>query len=394
MSHILVLNAGSSSLKFAVFAPSGNGLDRITSGQAEGLGSQPRFCFQYAGSQPEEETSASLDHHSAMTLIFSRLNRAGLNPAQFSGMGHRIVHGGTLQTEATPVNRQKLRALNALRKLAPLHNSFGLDMIHSTLAMAPEVPQIACFDTAFHANQPDRATRCPLPSSFHDEGYRRYGFHGLSYEYIVAQLPALSKKPLPSRLLVLHLGNCSSICAIRDGKSMATTMGYSTLDGLIMGTRSGSMDPGLLIALLRDKKMKLDELEDLLYQRSGLLGLSQISSDMRVLLASPDPRAKMAVDHFCYSAATHAAAQMVAMGGIDAMVFTGGIGANSPQIREKILSQIEWAGLEFDPVRNAGNKALISKNGTAKSIWVMQTDEEYAIARHVVSTLTKAIPCP
>jgi len=235
--------------------------------------------------------------------------------------------------------------------------------------VAPEVPNIACFDTAFHATQPELATRLPLPRSYFDKGYRRYGFHGLNYQHVVEALPHVSGKPLPRRLLAAHLGSGASMCAIHDGKSVATTMGFSTADGLVMGTRTGSIDPGVLVALMRDEHMDLDQLEDLLYRRSGLLGLSGISADMRVLLASDRTEASEAVDYYCYSAARHAASLVPALGGVDAMVFTGGVGENAGAVRARIMSHLKWLGIG------------------PENVYVVPANEEQTIARGVKELL-------
>jgi acetate kinase len=249
---------------------------------------------------------------------------------------------------------------------------------------APAVPQIACFDTAFHAGQPEVATRLPLPAAYHERGYRRYGFHGLNYEHVVSALPGMTGRPLPRRLLIAHLGNGSSMCAVAQGRSLATTMGYSTADGLVMGTRSGAVDPGLLIALMRDEGLDAAGLEDLLYRRSGLLGLSGISSDMRTLLASERPEAQAAVDAYCYWAARHAGSLVTVLGGLDALVFTAGIGENAAPVRARIVARLAWLGLALDPERNAANAPTLSPAGAARPVYIVPANEELTIARHVM----------
>lgn len=315
------------------------------------------------------------------------LTERGQDTAKLSGIGHRIVHGGINYSEPVLVNDRVLKELEALRALAPLHLPSGLGVLHRTLETVPHVPQIACFDTAFHATQPDIAKRLPLPRNYYDRGYRRYGFHGLSYENIVATLPALSNRPLPRRLLAAHLGNGASMCAIVDGKSVATTMGYSTADGLVMGTRTGAIDPGVIIALMRDEKLGIAELEDLLYRKSGLLGISGLSSDMRVLLASGKTEAKEAVEYYCTSAARYAASLVTVMGGLDAMVFTGGIGENATVVRTRIVHYLNWLGLEIDERRNARHRLTISPNATSKHIFIVPADEERVIARHTRASI-------
>ena len=348
MSHILVVNAGSSSLKFAVFDA---GLNVVLRGQ--------EVLATANGSALEQ----------AQRKMVQRLNDAGLAISKFAGIGHRIVHGGSRYILPTLVDDVVEDDLQNLRHLAPLHLPFGLDALRELRKAASNVPHVACFDTAFHATQPEIATRLPLPRSYHERGYRRYGFHGLNYEHVVKALPQQTGQALPSRLLVAHLGNGASMCAIRDGKSIATTMGFSTADGLVMGTRTGSIDPGVLIALMRDDHMSLEELEDLLYRKSGLLGLSGISSDMRELLASESQEAAEAVDYYCYSAARYASSLVTALGGIDAMVFTGGIGENAAPVRTKIMDHLKW--LQLDGAR----------------VYVVQANEELTIASHVAGLI-------
>ena len=360
---ILVLNAGSSSLKFAVFD---GGLHLVTKGQVSGIGSRPRL--EAAGGAVRDVPHVTTPTE-GLLVAAEWLSDNGHEPDQFNAIGHRIVHGGTQYVTPVAVNDAVQRDLEALRALAPLHLPFGLGVLREMRRVAPEVPNIACFDTAFHATQPELATRLPLPRAYFDKGYRRYGFHGLNYEHVVEALPGLSGKPLPRRLLAAHLGSGASMCAIRDGKSVATTMGFSTADGLVMGTRTGSIDPGVLVALMRDEHMSLDQLEDLLYRRSGLLGLSGISPDMRVLLASDRTEAIEAVDYYCFSAARHAASLIPALGGVDAIAFTGGVGENAGPVRARILSHLKWLDVPADRIH------------------VVPANEELTIARNVRSLL-------
>ena len=356
---ILVLNAGSSSLKFAVF---GKGLDLVLKGQVSGIGSKPRLEVD---GHPTREVPHVTTPTEGLLVAAEWLSDNGHEPAAFDGIGHRIVHGGTRYVTPIAVNDAIQHELEELRALAPLHLPFGLGVLREMRRVAPDVPNIACFDTAFHATQPELATRLPLPRGYFDEGYRRYGFHGLNYEHVVEALPKLSAKPLPRRLLAAHLGSGASMCAIFDGKSVATTMGFSTADGLVMGTRTGSIDPGVLVALMRDEHLTLDQLEDLLYRKSGLLGLSGISPDMRVLLASDKTEAIEAVDYYCYSAARHAASLIPALGGLDAIVFTGGVGENAGAVRARILTHLKWLNVPGDQV------------------YVVPANEELTIARNV-----------
>ena len=342
MKPIVTFNAGSSSLKFAVF---------------DG-GLAPLLVSQVAGYGPE-----------ALLAALTAIESKGVVLQQCGGIGHRIVHGGTLYTAPVRVDQKIQDDLESLRKLAPLHLPYGLGALAALRKLAPEVAHIACFDTAFHAGRDDLHTRLPLPRAYRERGYRRYGFHGLNYEHVVRELPLLTGKPLPRRLLAAHLGNGSSMCAILDGKSVETTMGFSTADGLLMGTRTGAIDPGVLIALMRDEGLDAEGLEDLLYRRSGLLGISGLSSDMRELLVSPKTEAADAVNAYCYQAARYAGSLAVAIGGLDAIVFTGGIGENAEAVRQKILTQLLFLGL------------------SAKDVHVVKANEELTIARHVSALL-------
>ena len=363
--QILVLNAGSSSLKFAAFAI--DGLDETLRGQVSGLGSKPELVVGQVRQTLPSDTGFS----ESLALTLERLEQEGLTPLSLAGIGHRIVHGGTKYISPLMVGGDELADLEKLRSLAPLHLPFGLGALRDMRRLRPDVPHIACFDTAFHATQPELMTRLPIPRSYFDRGYRRYGFHGLNYEHVVETLRKQTHGKLPRRLLAAHLGSGASMCAILDGKSVGTTMGFSTADGLVMGTRTGSIDPGVLVALMRDDNLSLEQLEDLLYRRSGLLGLSGISPDMRILLASDQPEAHEAVDYYCYAAARHAASLVPTLGGLDAIVFTGGVGENASQVRNKILGHLSWLNVPGD------------------SIHVIAANEELTIARHVKSTLQR-----
>lgn len=356
----LVLNAGSSSLKFAVYR---DDLHLVVKGQVSGIGSTPRL---EAGGRIVREVPEVVTPSDGLLVAAEWLSDNGHEPDRLNGIGHRIVHGGTAYVTPTLVNDAVQDDLEKLRSLAPLHLPFGLGVLKEMRRVAPEVPNIACFDTAFHATQPELTTRLPLPRAFFDKGYRRYGFHGLNYEHVVNALPRISGKPLPRRLLAAHLGSGASMCAILDGKSVDTTMGFSTADGLVMGTRTGSIDPGVLVALMRDEHYSVDALEDLLYRKSGLLGLSGLSPDMRVLLASDRPEAVEAIDYYCYSAARHAASLIPALGGLDAIAFTGGVGENAGPVRARILSHLGWLGVSADHVL------------------IVPANEELTIARHVI----------
>jgi acetate kinase len=333
---LIVLNAGSSSLKFAVFDTTPEPTLRLKE-EVPGYGEE------------------------AQNAMLARLAETGVDPRNVAGIGHRIVHGGSALTAPVLVDEEVLAALEKLTVLAPLHQPYGMAALRRMQEAAPDVPQVACFDTAFHATQPEVAVRLPLPREFHDQGLRRYGFHGLNYEHVCEDLPRITGKALPQRLIIAHLGNGASLCAVMDGKSIATTMGYSTLDGLVMGTRTGAIDPGAILALMRDHGMTASEVETLLYRNSGLLGLSGLTSDMRKLLESDDPQAKFAVEAFCYWAARQAGSLAVALGGLDAIAFTGGIGENAEFVRRQIVRTLRWIGPFTVHIVPAGEESVIAR---------------------------------
>ena len=385
--RILVLNAGSSSLKFAVF----EARSRLWHGQVEGIGTHPRFLIAGAVSSTAppavRELPLATRHGEALREILGALAERGVAVSDMAACGHRIVHGGAQFVAPIIIDHASWGALNALRALAPLHNGFGLAGIDALRAVAPSLPQIACFDTAFHATVPEVASRYALPAELHDAGYRRFGFHGLNFEHVTAVLTEQAGGTPPERLLILHLGNGCSIAAVRQGRSVATTMGYSTLDGLVMGTRCGAIDPGVLLALQRDRGLDLDGLEELLYRRSGLLGVSGRSSDMRELERISDDACRFAVEHFCYWAARHAGSLAVALGGVDELAFTGGIGAGSSAVRYTIVRHLEWLGFELDGERNRRGVRSLASSRSRGPIWAVEADEELAIVRHVHATL-------
>jgi acetate kinase len=380
--RVLVLNAGSSSLKFALFSGGARGCQ----GQVEGIGTAPRFVF----GDDTHELPAKTRHADALVHIVEALSERGLHAADLAACGHRLVHAGTRYTEPLLIDAERLAAINELRDLAPLHNGYGLDAIEAMGKSAPKVPQIVCFDTAFHATIPEVAVRFAIPADLHAAGYRRFGFHGLNFEHVTDTLHARYGASAVNRLLIFHLGNGCSLCAVRDGRSAATTMGYSTLDGLDMGTRCGSIDPGVLIALQRKQGMSLDALETLLYRRSGLLALSGVSSDMQTLEQSDDEACRFAIEHFCYWAARHAASLAVALGGVDSIAFTAGIGVHSARVRREILGQLHWLDLAIDDDRNARHAELISTDDSRCPVWVVAADEESTILRHVQKLLAQS----
>jgi len=285
------------------------------------------------------------------------------------------------------VDAATLAALAEFVPLAPLHQPHNLDAIRAVAELLPEVPQVACFDTAFHRSDPDMAQMFALPQRFFEEGVRRYGFHGLSYEYIASVLPALAPRAASGRTVVMHLGNGASMCALNAGRSVASTMGFTAIDGLPMGTRSGNLDPGVVLYLQQERGMSAAEVERLLYQQSGLLGMSGLSSDMRTLLASDSPAARRAVDHFVYRCGRELGSLAAALGGVDALVFTAGVGENSAEIRARICRQAAWLGLQLDEAANAAGGPCISLAGSVVEAWTLPTDEELMIARHTQRVL-------
>ena len=382
---ILVLNAGSSSIKFSLFVEPGGGLERGLHGRVEGLHASPRFIAKDAAGSTVSEKSwsdgAQLDHEGALDYL-SGFIRGELSGFRLVGIGHRVVHGGLDYTRPVRVDAGVLARLEKFVPLAPLHQPHNLTPIRLLLARQPEVPQVACFDTSFHRTNPEISQRFAIPEELHDAGIRRYGFHGLSYEYIASVLPQFDARAAAGKTVVLHLGNGASMCAIEAGKSVASTMGFTALEGLPMGTRSGAIDPGVLLYLMDERKMDARAIEDLLYHRSGLLGLSGLSSDMRRLLASDDPRAKLAVDVYLYRIRRELGSLAAALGGLDALVFTAGIGENSAEIRERACHDATWLGVKLDAAANGKGGPRISTEGSRVSAWAIPANEELMIARH------------
>ena len=389
---ILVVNAGSSSIKFQLFSVStGDRLQRRLKGQMEGIGVHPRLAAKNAKGEvlidetwPAGEVG---DVPAALGKVveFLRAEIGGLPIA----VGHRVVHGGPDFSEPLLIDDVALKRLQAFAPLAPLHQPNNLGPIRALLQRQPQLPQIACFDTAFHRSHPEIADRYALPERFYQEGVRRYGFHGLSYEYIASRLPELAPDIAKSRVVVAHLGSGASMSAIHAGKSVESTMGFTALDGLPMGTRPGQLDAGIVLYLLTEKGMSAGEIEHLFYYDCGLKGLSGISNDVRDLLTSSDPRAKLALDYFVYRIALFTGMLAAAMSGIDGFVFTAGVGENAPAIREAVAKRLSWLGLELDPEANAKGEGRISAPGGRVSCYVVPTDEELMIARHTLSVLRR-----
>ncbi len=413
---LLVINAGSSSIKFSVFALSadGSGLTLVCRGLQENIGeNDPHFkAFDHDGrvladvrptppsgqyrkvgpdhrrraSDPPSPSSAPAtvavyDHQAALRDLLAWLRESPDLPDVIA-VGHRVVHGAEEYSDPQRLTPDILARLERFIPLAPLHQPHNLAGIRALLAVQPDLPQVACFDTAFHHGQPELAKLFALPQAYRAEGVRRYGFHGLSYEYIAGALAEAMETPATGRVVVAHLGNGASMCAMRDGRSMASTMGFTAVEGLPMGTRSGSLDPGVLIYLIERHGMGAKDLTNLLYKQSGLLGLSGFSNDMRDLLASAEPGAKLAVDYFCYRIARELGSLAAALGGLDALVFTGGIGEHAAAVREQVGALSAWLGIELDAAANASDRRRIDRPGSRTAVWVLPTNEELVIARH------------
>ena len=392
-NYLLVINAGSSSIKFAIYrknAPS-NHLIADTTGQIEGIGNQPNFTVKDPHGAVLAERKLSVDeahdHADAITIIRAWLQDY-LADGTLLAVGHRVVHGGQHYSAPVLIDAKVLNDLDNLIPLAPLHQPHNLTAIRAFQEIRPALPQVACFDTAFHRTQPAVAQRFALPRRFFDEGVRHYGFHGLSYEYIVSMLPTLDPALAKARIIAAHLGNGASLCAIHNGHSIATTMGFTPLDGLVMGTRCGSLDPGVLLYLMNQHNMDAQALKQLLYHESGLLGVSGISSDMRTLLASDDPYAKEAIELFVYRVGREIGSLAAALGGLDALVFTGGIGEHSTVIRAKVCQKTAWLGLELDKSANETGSSRISTISSKVPAWVVATNENLMIAQHTLRIVT------
>lgn len=381
---ILTLNAGSSSLKFALFREAEQGLRPILRGKVEGIGVAAHLIAQDAAGQvliEQRWDDPALSHEAFLGTMFGFVD-AHLREDRLAAIGHRVVHGGMAFSAPVLVDDPILARLEALCPLAPLHQPHNLAAIRAARAVRPNLPQIACFDTAFHHGHAPVVTRFGLPRAWHAQGVRRYGFHGLSYEFVSGELRTRDPVLSAGRVIVAHLGNGASLCAMHDGRSVDTTMGFAALDGLMMGTRCGSLDPGAVLYLQQQKGLSADAVQTLLYQQSGLLGVSGLSSDMRVLLASPEPAARDAIDLFVFRIAREAGALMSSMGGLDGVVFTGGIGENQPEIRAAVAERLAWTELRLDADRNGQGEGLISAADSAIRAWVLPTDEEATIARH------------
>jgi acetate kinase len=389
-SYALVLNAGSSSLKFCMFQqPEGASWQVGARGQIEGIGTSPHLTVKGAQGEKlaDEKLDASVrDGRAAIDTLASWL-RPHHHSGRLVGVGHRVVHGGARFSGPTVVTREILAELHDLTPLAPLHQPHNLAPIEAIVERMPQVPQVACFDTGFHRGHSAVVSLVPLPRDLCKGGVERYGFHGISYEYIASMLPQVAPEIANGRVIVAHLGSGASLCAMRDRKSIDTTMSFTAMDGLCMGTRPGAIDPGVVLYLFQNLGLSVKQVEEVLYKKSGLLGISGISNDMRDLLGRSEPEARLAVDYFVFRAAKEIGALAAVLGGIDALVFTAGIGENSVEIRKRISEASAWLGIELDDAANAAKGPRISKPQSKVSVWVIPTNEELMIARHTSALL-------
>jgi acetate kinase len=390
---VLALNAGSSSIKFALFDIDGPAPEEQLRGEAETIGGQTRLKAASAdGGALVDRTSSQRDglDHEAMVAAILAMADEHLGGDRITAFSHRLVHGGGRFDAPVEITPEVLAALDAICALAPLHQPHGLAAVRASQALHPGARQIACFDTAFHATMPRTATRYALPSSWDAQGVRRYGFHGLSYEYVSGRLAELDPAAAKGRTILAHLGAGASLCAMAGGVSMDTTMGFSVLDGLVMGTRCGALDPGVVLYMLQQAAMSPEAVEQLLYHQSGLLGLSGLSADMRVLLESDAPAAAEAIDIFVFRLLRELGGLVASIGGLDNLVFTAGVGEHAPEIRRRVCDGLTWLGVRMDAVANAASAVKISRADSAVSVWVIPTNEERVLALHAQSLLAAA----
>jgi acetate kinase len=390
---ILALNAGSSSIKFALFSAAGstNEADKLCQGEASGIGHDVRFLA--ADNNGKTQADCILpgisSHEEALAYL---LNWLSLHHAAYAlrGIGHRVVHGGSRYLAPVLIDARVMDELRSLIPLAPLHQPHHIAAIEAMQALHPGLPQVACFDTSFHHTQQVVVTRFALPHSLTDEGIRRYGFHGLSYEYIASVLPDVTgEKVAMGKVVVAHLGSGASMCALQGGKSIATTMSFTTLDGLPMSRRCGTLDPGVILYLIQVKRMSVDAVAAMLYHECGLFGVSGISDDMKTLLSSVEPRAAEAIDMYVYRVSRELGSLAAALGGLDALVFTAGIGEHAAAIRARICRAASWIGIDLDQAANAEGKSCITHFGSKVSAWVIPTNEDLMIVRHTQQVLAE-----
>jgi len=392
MDAILVVNAGSSSLKFQAFATSGSGdeLECLVKGQVDGVGTRPRLRAESADKKSLIDQTYDADK---VPDLPAAIQVAGdwlraTQKVNLLAVGHRVVHGGPEFDRPVRITPEVAAQLARYVSLAPLHQPNNLAPIRTLLERRPELPQVACFDTAFHRSHNALADYYALPERFYKEGVRRYGFHGLSYEYIAQRLPQVAPNIAKGRVVVAHLGSGASMCALANGRSVESTLGFTALDGLPMGTRPGQLDPGVVLYLVSEKGMSPAAVQDLFYKESGLKGLSGISNDVRELQDSKDPKAAFALDYFAYRAGLYVGMLAAALGGLDAFVFTAGIGENSPTMRARIAERLAWLGIGLDATANNKGSTLISKKDSRVPVYVISTNEELMIARHTLGLLS------
>lgn len=385
----LVLNAGSSSLKFCVFRrPENTAWELASRGQIEGIGTSPQLCAKDdTGKKLIDERLDGVRDGSEAIEALAKWLRENYGGSRVLGVGHRVVHGGPKYDRPTVIDKDVLRELHDLIPLAPLHQPYNLAAIEAVFERLPDVPQVACFDTSFHRGHDAVADLIPLPAEIRDTGLQRFGFHGLSYEYISTVMPEVAPEIADGRVIVAHLGSGASLCAMKNGKSVDSTLGFTAVDGICMGTRPGSIDPGAVLYLFQNLGLSAKDVESILYKKSGLLGISGISNDMRVLLESTEPAAKLAVDYFVYRAAKEIGALTAVLGGLDGLVFTAGIGENSSEIRRRICEASAWLGIDIDGDANTAKGPRISTASSKVSAWVIPTNEELMIARHTGALL-------
>ena len=391
MQHILTLNAGSSSIKFALFA-SGPTLDECVRGQIEGLGSAPQLQAEQAGKTIADErldAGEVVDQASALAVVLRFLEHTA-GQVTVAAVGHRVVHGGVDFSESVVLDEERFKALERLNPLAPLHQPYNLSGVRAAQSAFPDAAQVACFDTAFHRAHPWVSDTYALPREFYQQGIRRYGFHGLSYEYVIDRLKQVAPFHEAGRVVVMHLGNGASMCAIRGGQSVGSSMGLTALDGLPMGTRCGQLDPGVVLYLIQERGMTPAEVQDLLYHRSGLKGLSGLSHDMRELEAAGTAEAMQAIDYFAFRIRRELGSMAAILSGLDAVVFSGGIGENAWRVRERVCAGFEWLGIEMDHARNRAGDMVISSDRSRIRVLVIKTNEELMIARHTARLLSRS----
>jgi len=388
MDTILIVNAGSSSLKFEVFSVA-NSLVRLVKGQMEGIGTTPHLTIKSSDGEQLANENYPLetvpDMLAAMRLVGEWLRQRP--QGQLIAVGHRVVHGGPNHARPARITNDLLRELERYTPLAPLHQPSNLAPIRVLLERQPHLAQIACFDTAFHRSHDPMTDHYAIPARYFDEGVRRYGFHGLSYEYVAGKLAEIAPGVGSGRVIVAHLGSGASMCALHQGLSIESTLGFTALDGLPMGTRCGQIDPGVLLYLLQQHGMTAPQLQDMLYKESGLKGLSGISNDVRALLANDDAGSRLALDHFVHRIGLNAGMLAAALGGLDAFVFTAGVGENSAVMRARISKKLGWLGASLDPARNEAGDLLVSNEDSKVAVYVVPTDEELMIARHTLALI-------